>query len=46
MAKAIFKGEKSLQLAERMARGIIGYRKMKDGRVVVAKWPNKRKRNK
>lgn len=46
MAKANFKDNKSLQDAKNKARGVISYRKMKDGQVVVAKWPNKRKRNK
>lgn len=44
MTKAIFKDEKSLQLAKRMACGVINYRQMKDGRIIAAKRPTRRKR--
>lgn len=46
MAKANFKDNKALQDTKNKARSVISYRKMKDGRVVAAKWPSKRKRNK
>lgn len=43
MAKAVFQDGKFLQLAKRMACGVIGYRKMRDGRVIAVKWPSRKK---
>ncbi len=44
MAKVNFKDSNSLQGAKNKVRGVISYRKMKDGRIVAAKWPSKRKK--
>ncbi|MFH1170301.1 MAG: hypothetical protein V1704_01955 [Candidatus Vogelbacteria bacterium] len=44
MAKVNFKDTESLQDAKNKARGVISYRKMKDGRIVATKWPNRRKK--
>lgn len=46
MVKVNFKDNKSLQDAKNKTRDVISYRKMKDGRVIAAKWPSRRKRNK
>jgi len=46
MAKVNFKDNESLQDAQNKTNGIISYRKMKEGQVVVAKWPSKKKINK
>jgi len=43
MVKVIFKDKKSLQSAKSKSRGVISYRQMKDGRVIAAKWPKKKK---
>ena len=45
MTKVIFKNKEDLKKVERETRGVISYRKMKDGRVVAAKlkWPRKKK---
>jgi len=42
MTKVIFKDKKSLQRAKNKTRGVVCYRKMKDGRVIATKWPAKR----
>lgn len=44
MAKVNFKNKKSLQLAKHRACGVISYRQMKDGRIIAAKWPARRKK--
>jgi len=44
MAKVNFKSQKSLQLAKRKMLGVISYRRMKDGRIIAAKWPTKKRR--
>lgn len=43
MAKVDFKDKQSLQDAKDKARGVVSYRKMRDGRIIAAKWPNKNK---
>ena len=42
MAKVISKDKKLLQRAKNKTRGVVCYRKMKDGLVIAAKWPAKR----
>lgn len=44
MAKVSFEGKKSLQFAKHRVCGVINYRQMKDGRIIAAKWPTRRKR--
>lgn len=44
MAKVNFKDKKALQLARQKTYGVISYRQMKDGRIIAAKWPIKRKK--
>lgn len=41
MAKAKFEDKESLQIAKQKNRGVVIYRKMKDGRVIAARWPRK-----
>ena len=43
MAKVNFKDGGSLQDAKDKVRGVIVYRKMKDGRVIATRWPNGKK---
>ncbi|UZE93096.1 MAG: hypothetical protein IB617_02965 [Candidatus Nealsonbacteria bacterium] len=43
MAKVNFKDKKALQLARHKVYGMISYCQMKDGRIIAAKWPVKRK---
>jgi len=43
MANAVFQDEKSLQLAKERTYGVVNYRQMKDGRIIAAKWPTRRK---
>jgi len=45
MTKVDFKDKKALQLARHKAYGMISYRQMKDGRIIAAKWPVKRKKS-
>ena len=44
MAKVVFKDNRAFQLAKKKACGTVNYRRMKDGRIVAAKWPTKRKK--
>lgn len=44
MTKVNFKDKKALQFARHKASDIISYRQMKDGRIIAAKWPTKRKK--
>jgi len=44
MAKVNFKNKKSLQLAKHKMLGVISYRQMKDGRIIAAKWPVKKRK--
>jgi len=44
MAKVIFKDKKSLQDAKCKTRGVVSYCQMKDGHVIAAKWPKKKKK--
>ena len=46
MAEVNFKNKKTLQSAKRKMRGAVSYRRMKDGRVIAAKWPIKKKKRK
>ena len=47
MAKADFKGnKKALQQARQKMKGVGNYRQMKDGSVVAAKHPTKKKKSK
>lgn len=43
MAKVKFENQSFLQEAKNKFRGNISYRQMKDGRIIAAKWPSKKK---
>jgi hypothetical protein len=46
MAKVKFKNKKSLQEAKNKLYKNVSFRRMKDGRKIAAKWPNRRKKSK
>jgi len=46
MAKVIMKDEKQLTEAKNKTKGTLSYRKTKDGRVIVAAVPMKKKKRK
>jgi len=43
MAKVKFKNQEDLKMARKKGCGSVSYRQMKDGRIIAAKWPSRKK---